>query len=153
MDAMKKLCDVYLLSDVQGNKLPCMPPNYISIDPAKIYTGYLNMSLNRIKCVAVVSKFRRHGLICYGAPIKYRDVANVTVETAFSIAVNRANSLGCVIQLPISCRNSSPPVFWSFKLNCGADFVGGAVAVDRLDGHVWSEDEVEEYMYDYNNIF
>ncbi len=25
--------------------------------------------------------------------------------------------------------------------------------VDKLDGHVWTMAECEEYMYDYNNVF
>ncbi len=37
--------------------------------------------------------------------------------------------------------------------NDRSDRVGGYVMVDRLDGHIWTCEEYENYMYDYNNVF
>jgi hypothetical protein len=29
---------------------------------------------------------------------------------------------------------------------------GGMITVDASDGHIWTADEMAEYMYDFNNV-
>ncbi len=60
-------------------------------DEHKAYSGYLNLNFGRIKLIAVVSKFGKKGINCFGIPIKYRDNNNLTRENAFNVAVEYAN--------------------------------------------------------------
>jgi hypothetical protein len=79
----------------------------------------------------------------------------LSVEQAFKLAKEHAKSIeqSVVSESPLSVN--SPPVFWQFNLNdqSGDEKVGGIAMVDRLDGHIWSIKEREEYMHDYNSIF
>ena len=49
--------------------------------------------------------------------------------------------------------NDSTPVFWLLILLMIQKKKLGVVIFDKLDSHVWSSLEYEEYLYDYNNVF
>ena len=45
------------------------------------------------------------------------------------------------------------PLYWAYRIiNDIQERVGGMVYIDKLDGHIWTIEEYEEYFYDYNNI-
>jgi hypothetical protein len=153
---MQKKCDLYIVNNINSPELRIIKiydKNFL-YDEHKSYSGYLSLNIDRIKLIAVVSEFRKKGINCFSVPIKYRDNKNVTRENAFNVAIEYAN-LNDFKVAPISAGvNDSAPVFWLFNIiNDPKEKAGGVVIVDRLDGHVWSSLEYEEYMYDYNNVF
>ncbi|WP_155720403.1 hypothetical protein [Burkholderia anthina] len=102
-----------------------------------------------------MSELRKKEVLSFSVPVEYRDGKIVDVREAMEIAENYAKSIGCLI-VGASPRSGFAPLFWVFDIASkegGIDKVGGVVMVDKLDGHVWTMAEYEEYMYDYNNVF
>jgi hypothetical protein len=119
------------------------------------YSGYVGANVHRVKLVVVVSNLRKRNIESFSAPVEYRDRESLDSEHAFTLAKIYAGKTGATVPSTIPLK-TSPPVVWSFESfydDPGAERAGAIVMVDRLDGHVWSVDEYEEYMYDYNNVF
>ncbi|MEK7917240.1 hypothetical protein AAB988_17195 [Burkholderia contaminans] len=126
-----------------------------SYDAGRSYSGFMNVNVSRVKLVSVVSELRKKGVLSFSVPVEYRDGKVVDVREAMEIAEGYAKSIGCLIA-GASPRSKFAPLFWAFDIACEegcAEKVGGVVIVDKLDGHVWTMAEYEEYMYDYNNVF
>lgn len=51
-------------------------------------------------------------------------------------------------------RGMDSPVVWRFPLiNLrGEESTGAGMSVDKLDGHIWTMEEMEEYEYDFNGL-
>ncbi|MCV2221740.1 hypothetical protein PspCFBP13508_15185 [Pseudomonas sp. CFBP13508] len=151
---MQKKCDLYLCEAVDASQLNVIrlfDKAFVCENGTKL-SGYLSISVNRVKLVAVVSDFRRRQIPCFSVPVEYRE-ARISFEAALQIAQAHAMEQGLV-----GAENPTPypPLFWSFVLvSKGATEkkTGGVIMVDRLDGHIWGLEEYEEYMYDYNNLF
>lgn len=123
-------------------------------DSEKSYVGFLHVNVDRIKLVSVVSDLRRNGIACFNVPIAYRDHETISIETALDLATEHAKTFGASVAISIR-HQKAPPVFWAFDLIHGNDEnekSGGVVMIDKLDGHVWTYSEYEEYLYDYNNV-
>jgi hypothetical protein len=151
---MQKKCDLYLCEAVDASQLKVIrlfDQGFVCEAGTKL-TGYLSISVNRVKLVAVVSDLRRRQIPCYSVPVEYR-VDRVSFEAALEVA--KAHSIE---QQLVVAENPAqyPPLFWSFVLGSRVateNKAGGVIMVDRLDGHIWGLEEYEEYMYDYNNVF
>jgi len=153
---MQKKCDLYFCDSVNSSRLKFLElfdKNFL-YDSKKSYSGFLHTNVDRVKLVSVVSDLKRHGIICFSAPIEYRDRETISMEAAFDFATKHANAYGASVA--ISMRHQKiPPVFWIFDQLPGGNSEeksGGVVMIDRLDGHVWTDSEYEEYLYDYNNV-
>lgn len=153
---MQKKCDLYFCDAVKSERLKFIElfdKNFI-YDSEKSYVGFLRANIDRVKLVSVVSDLRRNGVACFSVPIAYRDCETISIETALDLAAEHAKTIGASVA--ISMRHKKvPPVFWAFDLIPGSikeETSGGMVMIDRLDGHVWTYFEYEEYLYDYNNV-
>ncbi|MDN7736201.1 MULTISPECIES: hypothetical protein [Burkholderia] len=75
----------------------------------------------------------------------------------FSVCMfdGRMSRNNCALLADADGEAEASPLYYLFRQSSavgGEEKVGGAILVDRLDGHVWSYEEYEEYMYDYNNV-
>ncbi|MCL9845569.1 hypothetical protein [Ralstonia solanacearum] len=114
----------------------------------------MNINVDRIKLVSLVSELRKYGVGCFSVPVEYRDKSVLSVGDALILAREGAAARG--LSVSDSAREGGSPLFWMFDLigeGRSVDGAGGCVMIDRIDGRVWSAAEYEEYMYDYNNIF
>ncbi|MBU9456439.1 hypothetical protein [Burkholderia multivorans] len=155
--AMNKICDLYLPVESRSVDIRLLKlfDAGFSYDAEHAYSGFMNVNVSRVKLVSVVSELRKKGVLSVSVPVEYRDGEVVDVREAMGIAEEYAKSIGCSIG-GASPRSGYAPLFWAFDIvrELGrADKAGGVVMVDRLDGHVWTMAEYEEYMYDYNNVF
>lgn len=151
-----KKCDLYFCDAAKSDRLKFIElfDKSFIYDSEKSYIGFLHANADRVKLVSVVSDLRRNGIACFSVPIAYRDHETISMETALDLATKHAKTFGASVA--ISARHQkAPPVFWAFDLipgNAEAEKSGGVVMIDRLDGHVWTYSEYEEYLYDYNNV-
>jgi hypothetical protein len=155
---MQKKCDIYLCESVRTDRLKFIElfDHSFRYEEYRIYQGYLGVSVDRLKLIPVVSDLRKNHVSCFSVPIEYRDYSNFSFTDAAMKAAQYAEIRGEVIASPEVLQSKSAPVYWVFGLiNLGGDCekAGGTVAVDRIDGHIWTQSEIEEYMYDFNNIF
>ena len=154
---MTRKCDLYICESVKNDRL-----RFIGLfdytfryQEESAYVGFLGVGIGRIKAVSIVSDLRGHGVSCFSVPIEYRDAAHWSVEMALDKAESHAESIKASIAPVEKMSQRYPPLYWMFHLlnNEGeGGRSGGVVMVDRIDGHIWSKSEYEEYMYDYNNI-
>lgn len=108
-----------------------------------------------MKLVPIVADLRLRRVACFSVPVEYRDRPNLDRQKAFRLAQDHARTVGAKA-LSGNRPKVSAPLFWLFDMTFEAPLeekAGALVMVDRLDGHIWTDDEYEEYMYDYNNIF
>lgn len=154
---MQQKCDLYLSESVcspEFKYLKIYAQNFV-YEESKKYSGYLEVNVDRIKLLVIVSELKKKGITSYSVPIKYRDSENLTIEQALVLAQKYAESLGGKIVPDHKNTPSMPPLFWQFSMS-GSELdekAGGIVMIDRVDGHVWDLNEHEEYMHDFNNIF
>ncbi|WP_175957650.1 hypothetical protein [Burkholderia sp. BCC0405] len=154
---MNRICDLYLPVESRSTEIRFLKlfDTGFSYDAEQSYSGFMNVNVSRIKLVSVVSELRKKGVLSFSVPVEYREGKIVGVGEAKEIAEGYAKSIDCLIA-GTSPRSGYAPLFWAFDIASGvdgADKVGGIVMVDKLDGHIWTMDEYEEYMYDYNNVF
>lgn len=152
---MQKKCDLYLCAEVDASQVKMLRlfDKSFSFEEGAVRSGYLFVNVDRIKLVAVVSDLRRRNIPCFSVPVEYRN-STITFDAAFDIAKKHTAEQGAIVGRVDQVR--CPPLFWSFSLvsiGSSEKKAGGVLMVDRLDGHIWSQDEYEEYMYDYNNVF
>jgi len=155
---MQKKADLYICKATQSERfrfIQIFEKNF-SYEVGKLYFGYLGINVDRVKMISVITDFRIHKIACFGVPIEYRDQKNISESHAFDIAEKYAAKINALAFKRPLAQSESPPVYWKFGLNekdTIEEKAGGIVMIDRLDGHVWTAAENEEYMYDYNNIF
>lgn len=153
---MQAKCDLYFCDTVKSDRLKFIElfDKSFVFESEKSYLGFLQVSVNRVKLVSVVSDLKRNGITCFSAPIAYRDCETISMETAFDVATEHAKAFGTSVVVSV-LRQKAPPLYWIFDLLPGIaaeEKSGGVVMIDKLDGHVWTYSEYEEYMYDYNNV-
>lgn len=153
---MQKKCDLYFFDGVKSDRLKFIElfdKNFV-YNNQKSYVGFLHANVDRVKLVSVVTDLRRNGIACFSVPVAYRDHETISMETALDLAIERAKTFGA--SATTSTRHEkAPPVFWAFDLmpeETADEKSGGVVMIDRLDGHIWTDSEYEEYLYDYNNV-
>ncbi len=151
------LCDLYLRSETNFPRL-----RFLSIFDSSfewrddfLYRGYLGVSVRRVKLVSVVAGLRKAGIICFSVPVECREGRSIGDAAALGIANEHASRNNCTLLAEADGEAEASPLYYLFRQSSavgGEEKAGGAILVDRLDGHVWSYEEYEEYMYDYNNV-
>ncbi len=153
---MQQKCDIYFSEPTRTDRLKfvSMFDKNFRYEEGKVYVGYLGVNVDRVKLVSIVSDLRKSNIACFSAPIEYRDNEKLSLDAAIVLANEYAKSIENSVALSSMLKSKSPPVYWAFDLkNEGFEGkAGGVVMVDRIDGHIWSQREYEEYMYDFNNI-
>lgn len=164
------LCDIFLPVELKGEFQPLREVSIfnpsLSFSENQNYSGFIGANLHRIKAVAVVTRFSSFGIQVFNVPAAYRDNKLLSEVEAYEIAKKHLIKKKTHVLISLE-RNkqlltregdtSLPnPMFWCFLLEACRNQppVEGmaSINVDRLDGHIWSEDEMAEYQYDYNNI-
>ncbi|MFO1369482.1 MAG: hypothetical protein U1F46_10845 [Marinagarivorans sp.] len=153
----KTTCDLYLCQSVSSDDLDWtrLIDRNFALDKSKPYIGYLGLNGDRLAMIPLITQLRNKNIICYSVPITYRDNKNICQEEARALAQKHA-----AIKLLSACKPRHPepitPLFYLFNLASGVKEIektGGVIMVDRLDGHIWSAYEHDQYMYDFNNVF
>ncbi|TWB11635.1 hypothetical protein FBZ99_10815 [Rhizobium sp. ERR 1071] len=159
---LKQICDIYLASSVGGDHGCLQGLNLFTIagfiDRQKVYREYLRVDLQRLHAVSTVTCLRQSNIVSFSVPIEYRDSENIPQEKARAIAADFLKDSD--EQLTHSAATElCPPVFWAFQISKRAvdpdveERVGSKhIYIDRIDGRIWSYQEVLEYNYDYNNL-
>jgi len=154
----QQVCDVYLASSIRGDHACLQGLNFFLaaavIDRNKLYRGYLRLDLQRLQAVTAVSCLRQSNLVSFSVPIEYRDNENIPQEKARVIAE-------CFLKdsdeqlAHNAARELCPPVFWEFRISKRAfdpdveERAGSKhIYTDRIDGRIWSYQEVLEYNYE-----
>ncbi len=147
-------CDLFLLGEYSGVefKLLHIFDRGFACELNGVYSGYLGLNIERVKMVSILLELKGRGVEAFSLPVLYRDLDNISFEDSKEIASSYAESKGFEVFFDCSRSEKMSPVFWAFRVSGGSERVGGFVMVDRLDGHVWSELEYSEYMYDFNNV-
>jgi hypothetical protein len=158
----KQICDIYLTSSVGGDNGCLQGLNLFTatgfIDRQKVYRGYLQVDLQRLHAVSAVTCLRQSNFVSFSVPIEYRDNENIPQEQARAVADDFLKDSD--EQLAHNAATElCPPVFWAFRiskrvLDPDVEEQAGSkhIYVDRIDGRIWSYQEVLEYNYDYNNL-
>ncbi|WP_448650375.1 hypothetical protein ACSHWC_20690 [Pseudomonas fluorescens] len=146
---------MFLLNEYEGTELGPLhvfDKGFMCV-PGKKYSGFLGLNIDRVKMVSIVVALRRKGLEVFSSSVRYRDISNIDIERATKLASDYSATKGFHVVYDPVWSMKDPPVFWSFRIvSTGEVRVGGAVMIDKVDGHVWSDTEYLEYLYDYNNI-
>ncbi len=151
---MQQTCDLYfpaVLDDYSPLQyLHLYQPDFI-YDPKQQYVSYLNINVRRIALVNFVLEFRKRKMQIYNVPIQYRDRKNLTVNEAFECALSQIDLEQ--FQIMKTSENQSP-IVWRFPLIFlnGEEKAGASICIDKLDGHIWTGNESEEYLYDFNGL-
>ncbi|MFZ6640889.1 hypothetical protein ACO0LL_14170 [Undibacterium sp. TC4M20W] len=154
-----KNCDIYLLDKIAGdsfylNQLKIFQSDLV-FDVNSTYVGYLHMNIRRLTGVAIVTHLRNNRVRSWNIPVKYRDQDLLSFEEVNALAQQYATPLGMNVTSRQRIGDIHYPMFLSYYLNNESnqsDSTGGSITVDRLDGHIWTAEEMEEYFYDYNNL-
>ena len=151
---MQQICDLYfpkVLDDYSPLQyLHLYQPDFI-YDPKQHNVGYLNVNVRRIALVNFVIEFRKRKMQIYNVPTQYRDHKNLTQNEAFEFALTQID----LDKYQMSKTNvTDSPVIWYFPLILltSDEKVGAGICVDKLDGHIWTMQEIEIYNYDFNSI-
>lgn len=153
---MNSFCDIFFVNPTKSSNLrflSLLDKNFFYQSNVE-YSGYAGVSVNRVKLIPLIDLLRKQGLSVYSVPVSYKVNHFISKEKAFDIAKMHAKDNGLVINIDSGLVDNSNPLVWKFSVSSiGEEKAGGVVMIDRLDGHVWSLDEFDTYMYDYNNCF
>lgn len=153
------LCDVYLPNEVKGELLAkCVLERHVGFDIEieKFYVGYCGFNVKRLIGLMAVMRLKDIAKTdALNVPILYRDCPHIGLDEARLIAAKIDYGDGRKASYDESPFLRYPhPLYWAFSLTGGDGSVaGGSVYVDRVDGHVWSSNELDEYSHDFNNEF
>lgn len=153
---MNSFCDIFLVTPTKSNNLRFLSllDNNFSYQNDTEYSGYAGVSVNRVKLIPLIDLLRKEGVSVYSVPINYKADNLLSKEKASDIAKIYAKENFLVINMDSGLFDNNNPLIWKFSASSmSEEKAGGVVMIDRLDGHVWSLDEFDTYMYDYNNYF
>ena len=148
---MNTTCDIFLVSPLNGDsallrQLKIFQDSF-SPDPTRSHQGFLGLDIPRLKAVAAITHLRAKGTAACSVPTRYRDSRRMTASEAGRLVnADEVAAVGGV--------QDANPMFHVFRAAARPDANEGAghVIVDALDGHVWTANEMAEYMYDFNNV-
>lgn len=154
---MNNICDLYFThptNDTQLRFIGLFDKDF-KFQEDKLYNGYVGTAIHRVKLIPMINSLRRSGIEVYSVPIDYRERASISKSEAFKIAEAHAQKSNMQASFDLPPGAKEPPLFWIFPLRSltGEERIGGTVVIDRIDGHRWTLDELDQYMYDYNNLF
>jgi hypothetical protein len=153
------LCDLYLPTEVKGELLAkCVLKRHVGFDIEieKSYVGYCGFNVKRLIGLMAVMRLKDVAKTdSFNVPIRYRDCPHINLDEARLIATKVDYGDGRKASYHEHPFLRYPhPLYWVFGLTGGdGSIAGGSVYVDRVDGHIWSGDELEEYSHDFNNAF
>lgn len=162
---MNQICDLYSAKPFNASELKFLRifDKNFQYEENKMYQGFLGLNIHRVRIASMLSNMRyllKDGVYVYSIPVDYRDSRLISKESAFSLAQKYCENYLDGYHPVFSKFDSSNlnPIYWSFNIACHLSDVeeeksDGAIIVDRLDGHIWDEMEMEIYQYDYNNNF
>lgn len=153
---MDCFCDIFIVSPTKSNNLRFLSllDNSFSYQNDVEYSGYAGVSVSRVKLIPLIDLLRKQGVSVYSVPVNYKVDCSLSKEKAFDIATVYAKENGLVVSMDSGLVDNNNPLVWKFSASSvSEEKAGGVVMIDRLDGHAWSLDEFDTYMYDYNNYF
>lgn len=155
---MKIYCDLFLEYPTNDNSLrflELLDKNF-KYNHDKLYHGYLNICVERLKLINLISILKDKKINYYSVPLQYKNNINITAQEAFQIA-KKSTRYKDVEPLIDSDFHHHTPLFYSFKTvfvgNNPDGFIPNNVMIDKIDGHLWSDFEYDGYMYDFNLKF
>lgn len=155
---MKIYCDLFLDCQINDNSLKFLEllDRNFKYNQDKLYHGYLNISVERLKLIPLISIMKNKKINYYSVPLQYKNNTNITEQESFQIAKKSIKYKE--IELLIDSKfNHHTPLFYSFKTvfigNNPNGFMPNNIMIDKIDGHLWSDFEYDKYMYDFNLRF
>ncbi|MFM9923126.1 hypothetical protein VLK31_09065 [Variovorax sp. H27-G14] len=155
---MNKYCDIFLPDQIKGALLLLsMSPDIkkLRINKDAEYSGFLGLRLPRLQGVALVVELRRSGVSSFNVPVEYRDGKLLTEEEILKKAQSYISQESSIWVLERAKATFHPMVIDLMtddeKYHLGGEG-GGVLVIDRLNGHAWTENEMVNYLYGYNNI-
>lgn len=146
------ICDLYLKQRVCSKKLKYLSlfDKAFSSEKVDYDFGYLGVNVERIRLVVFVVELRAAGVDALSVPVVYRDSQKISREDGFRLANDYAGLQGRGVASKDVRVVDDSPLFWVFTMVGGLEEKsGGVVRIDKVDGHVWSAIEYDEYMHDY----
>lgn len=153
--------DVYLIQGCTTRpNLPrtCAGPDRLSL-PVRLMErrpGFLGLDLSLTQAEALLDACRAAGARGSVVAAQYRQTQVVSMEAAMDIADHELNRLQRLLATKAPFEPTrfvrEEALWWVFcrpsEALIAAGYVPGAlfVAVDKLDGHVWSEDSQAEFL-------
>ena len=153
---MLEICDLFLPDATRSKNLKFLKllDKHFIYEKGKKYSGYVGICVNRIRLIPQIHLLREEGIRSYSVPINYKNSVQISKEEAFAIAAKDIDETQGYLVMDDAFLPNNIPLVWLFSfINQNKEIIGGKVIVDRMDGHIWTADEYDKYMYDYNNIF
>lgn len=150
-------CDLFLNCQTNDDILRCISlfDKSFKYNPNKMYSGYLNIRMERINLIPIMNTLNNKKISAFSVPLYYKG-GSITKEEAFNIAKDTLKYKN-IEPIFDSEFNEHTPLFYSFATIFLGDnpdgFLPNNIRVDKLDGHLWSDFEYCQYMYDFNNKF
>ena len=118
------------------------------------YSNFAGINVPRIKLIPLLMRLRASGAVVWSVPTSYRDQPNLSLNSALMIATKCAKDHNLKILEGNNPSQDLAPLFWQFSTSdIAREKSDGCIIVDRIDGHIWSLEELDEYLYDYNCIY
>lgn len=156
---IQKICDIYLSKDERN--FPHPHRYHLRKYPIlERYTegfsaGFMGLDMPRLDGILFVMELRKANISCMNVPIEYRDQPKLSIEEALQICRERFNPSAYILDF---YRRSTHPMLWTLgrapypeESGNAPEEGGGLISVDKLDGHIWTNEEQIVYAYDYNN--
>jgi hypothetical protein len=159
---IQKICDIFLFNDEKN--IPRLPPLLLRQYPLfersveGFSAGFLGLNIPRLEGVFLAMTFRKANIRCLNVPVEYRDQRKLSVEEALLFCKDRFNASAYIPSGIYYGGGGNHPMQWVLGRELypeeyqGAPKEGGYwIAIDKLDGHIWTAEEHDVYAYDYNN--
>lgn len=149
---MQKMCDLFVprLTEHAELRFLSLFDKSFDYNQNAIYEGFINVNIKRIKLVNFIMEFNKKNIQCFNVPIEYRDRELMTKEESLFSLTKYKKDKGVDVSFK---QDLCSPLYWGYEIiNDPEQKVGGLLYVDKIDGHIWTLDEYEEYHYDYNNF-
>ncbi len=147
-------CDLYSSGSISSKKLRFLSLYDKSFEykEGACISGYFGVKVDRISLVRIIVDLRSEGFNCLSIPMCYKTSRLLTVSECLNIGRKYASNNNISIS-EIERMLPDLPFCFNFDVMGGVEErAGGIVRVDKLDGHIWTLSEVEEYMHDYNGL-
>ncbi|GAB7530442.1 hypothetical protein PS3A_28530 [Pseudomonas sp. 3A(2025)] len=147
-------CDLYSTEVITSPTLRFLKLYDDTVDYLQVLnrSGYCGVSIERINMLRLIVDLRRDGFNASSIPVCYKSASLLTRQACFALAENYASSQGFSILADVF-QKLEIPIYHTFSIiQRSEEKAGGIVRVDRLDGHIWTMLEFEEYMHDYNGV-
>jgi len=151
---MENFCDIYIDGShvIPELRFVGLFDKSFQYADGKAYSGYIGATLPRLKGVLIVSRLKSAGIRAFNVPVIYRN-SRISMAAAHEIALKEVECSGFDLSSGDGFRDIHTPMYWSFSIiDPTGDLVGGRIMVDKSDGHIWSAEEYDTFMYDYNNV-